>query len=125
MSIDVSILIAIIGIGLSIGGAIIATKDKSKTDGIDVGAMRQIMMDVKTKVEEIWADKKATEKEVAQLSQTVAVQSRDLKTAFNKIDDLQEIANNNMCDIEELKLNVNLLNAKLCKDGKHYDEQQQ
>lgn len=125
MTVDISALIAIIGVILSISGAIVATKDKSKSDGVDVGAMRQIMLDVKTKVEEIWADKKATEKEVAQIAQTVAVQSRDMKTAFNKIDELQEIADTNMRDIEELRIDVQLLNARLCKEGKRYDEQQQ
>ena len=125
MTVDVSALIAIIGVVLSIGGAIVATKNESKSDGADMGATRQILLDVKTKVEEIWADKKATEKEVAQLSQTVAVQARDMKTVFNKIDDLQEIADTNMRDIEELRIDVQLLNARLCKEGKHYDEQQQ
>ena len=122
MDIEVGILISVVGVLLSISGAIYTTKDRSKIEGQNIGTIQQTLTDIKEKVDEIWIDKKASEKTVANLQQEVAMQSRDLKTAFSKLDELEECMDTTMSDVSDLKTHVELLNARLCKDGKQYVE---
>ena len=86
----ISIIIAVVGCLLSVIAFFIGRQSASKQEGREAGQMLSEMGYLKSGIDDIKAEIKEQRKTYEALQNRVTIVERDLKTVFNKLDEIKE-----------------------------------